>query len=134
MCRDDNPPDKCKIDLTRTVNRQGKVYMTDVSKLATKSIESHKSLIDKVVHWIKEKRKCKSVIYSDILPAHRLPSPNGLTDYIVLMLRDHHIKNGLLALEARTTAPYSTSIQFKPKPPVVENESTSKGSTIQKES
>ena len=88
--------------------------MTGIPKLRPIQREGRDSLINKIIHWIRFKRNCCSLIHSDIVNAKRSHIPGNESDFVHLTLLKQTLVDGLLALEARTLPPESSSIQFRP--------------------
>ena len=70
---------------------------------------------------MREVRHCYSVIREDLKLVSRHCVSSGSSDYIKIIFCKPNLVQGLLALEARTTPPAGSSIQFKSSPLAPEN-------------
>ena len=85
---------------TLGASNKGAVVMIGVPKLSMNQLESEESLINKIVHWIKDIRKCYIIVHSDVLGDSRHSHPEGTMDYINSTLKNTYLMNGLLVLKA----------------------------------
>ena len=80
------------------------IYLTNVPKLQRSTVESNRSLLDKVLYHFRITRRCLAVIRSDITCVRRFSSPNNCLDVVEVCFNRPFFVVELINLEHRIQA------------------------------
>ncbi|KAJ1082507.1 hypothetical protein NDU88_002672 [Pleurodeles waltl] len=83
-------------------SRNNTLFLTNVPKLLSGSVENHDSRINKVTHWLRFRRNCLSVIRTDISKVKRWSPLGSNYDVISVEFLDKTLVDQLIAFDERT--------------------------------